>query len=59
MPRARAEEMARELLDASGEAVGYLLKDRVADMIEFADAIRRIADGGVVLDDDFALLGTA
>ena len=50
---------ARELLDASGEAVGYLLKDRVADMTEFADAIRRIADGAVVLDDAFALVGTA
>jgi class 3 adenylate cyclase/CheY-like chemotaxis protein len=50
---------ARELLDASGEAVGYLLKDRVADMTEFAGAIERIADGAVVLDDDFALLGTA
>jgi CheY-like chemotaxis protein len=50
---------ARELLDASGEAVGYLLKDRVADMTEFADAIRQIADGAVVLDDAFALVGTA
>ncbi|HXV33885.1 MAG TPA: response regulator [Gaiellaceae bacterium] len=50
---------ARELLEASGEAVGYLLKDRVADMTEFAGAIRRIADGDVVLDDEFALVGTA
>jgi class 3 adenylate cyclase/CheY-like chemotaxis protein len=50
---------ARELLDASSDAVGYLLKDRVADMTEFAGAIRRIADGEVVLDDEFALLGTA
>ena len=50
---------ARELLDASGEGVGYLLKDRVADMTEFAGAIRRIAEGDVVLDDEFALLGTA
>jgi class 3 adenylate cyclase/CheY-like chemotaxis protein len=50
---------ARELLDTSSEAVGYLLKDRVADMTEFADAIRRIADGAVVLDDAFTLVGTA
>ena len=41
---------ARELLEASDGGVGYLLKDRVADMTEFADAIRRIADGEVVLD---------
>ena len=41
---------ARELL-ASGEgAVGYLLKDRVSDVAEFVDALRRIADGGTVLD---------
>ncbi|WP_408897584.1 response regulator [Nocardioides sp. R1-1] len=41
---------ARELL-ASGEgAVGYLLKDRVSDIGEFADALRRVADGGTVLD---------
>lgn len=41
---------ARELL-ASGEgAVGYLLKDRVADVAEFVDALRRVVDGGTVLD---------
>lgn len=41
---------ARELL-ASGEgAVGYLLKDRVSDVAEFVDALRRVADGGTVLD---------
>lgn len=41
---------ARELL-ASGEgAVGYLLKDRVADVAEFADALRRVIQGGTVLD---------
>ena len=43
---------ARELLEASDEGVGYLLKDRVADMTEFANALRRIADGEVVLDVD-------
>ena len=41
---------ARELLATSDRGVGYLLKDRVADMIEFADAIRRVAAGEVVLD---------
>lgn len=41
---------ARELL-ASGEgSVGYLLKDRVSDVAEFVDALRRVADGGTVLD---------
>jgi class 3 adenylate cyclase/CheY-like chemotaxis protein len=47
---------ARELLEASGEGVGYLLKDRVADMTEFADALRRIADGEVVLDAEIGAL---
>ena len=43
---------ARELL-ASGEgAVGYLLKDRVADVGEFVDALRRVAAGGTVLDPE-------
>ncbi|MEI2776843.1 MAG: response regulator transcription factor [Tetrasphaera sp.] len=43
---------ARELL-ASGEgAVGYLLKDRVADAREFVDSVRRVAGGGTVLDPE-------
>lgn len=43
---------ARELL-ASGEgAVGYLLKDRVSDVTEFVDAVRRVAAGGTVLDPE-------
>ncbi len=43
---------ARELL-ASGEgAVGYLLKDRVADVAEFVDGLRRVAAGGTVLDPE-------
>jgi DNA-binding NarL/FixJ family response regulator len=41
---------ARELL-ASGEGgIGYLLKDRVGDVAEFVDALRRVANGGTVLD---------
>ncbi|WP_182526250.1 response regulator transcription factor [Nocardioides dongkuii] len=43
---------ARELL-ASGEgAVGYLLKDRVADVEEFVEGVRRVAAGGTVLDPE-------
>ncbi len=43
---------ARELL-ASGEgAVGYLLKDRVADVGEFVEGVRRVAAGGTVLDPE-------
>lgn len=40
---------ATELL-ASGEGVGYVLKDRVADLEQFATAVRRVADGGSALD---------
>ena len=43
---------ARELL-ASGEgAVGYLLKDRVADVDGFVASVRQVADGGTVLDPE-------
>jgi DNA-binding NarL/FixJ family response regulator len=41
---------AMELLAESAEGVGYLLKDRVSDVREFADAVRRVADGGSALD---------
>jgi DNA-binding NarL/FixJ family response regulator len=41
---------AFELLSESAEGVGYLLKDRVSDLAEFADAVRRVAGGGSVLD---------
>ena len=34
----------------SAEGVGYLLKDRVSDLEQFADAVRRVADGGSALD---------
>ena len=40
---------ARELL-AGGGGVGYLLKDRVTSLDDFADAIRRVHEGGTVLD---------
>ena len=41
---------AFELLSESAERVGYLLKDRVADFDGFASSVRRIAEGGSVLD---------
>jgi DNA-binding NarL/FixJ family response regulator len=41
---------ALELLQESAEGVGYLLKDRVAEVQELTDAIRRVADGGSALD---------
>jgi DNA-binding NarL/FixJ family response regulator len=41
---------AMELLAESAEGVGYLLKDRIADVREFADAVRRVGDGGSALD---------
>jgi class 3 adenylate cyclase/CheY-like chemotaxis protein len=50
---------ARELLETSEESVGYLLKDRVADMKEFAGALRRIANGEVVLDAEIDALASS
>jgi DNA-binding NarL/FixJ family response regulator len=44
------KEYALDLLSESAEGVGYLLKDRVADVTEFADAVRRVGDGGSALD---------
>jgi DNA-binding NarL/FixJ family response regulator len=41
---------AFELLSDSAERVGYLLKDRVADLAALADAVRRVGSGGSVLD---------
>lgn len=41
---------ALDLLAESAEGVGYLLKDRVSDVREFAAAVQRVADGGSALD---------
>jgi DNA-binding NarL/FixJ family response regulator/class 3 adenylate cyclase len=41
---------ALELLSESAEGIGYLLKDRVSDLDEFAAAVRRVAEGGSALD---------
>ena len=43
---------AMELISEGGKGVGYLLKDRVSDVEELADAIRRVAAGGVVIDPE-------
>ncbi len=43
-------DYAMELLSESAEGVGYLLKDRVSDVTEFAAAVRRVAEGGSALD---------
>ncbi|GAA4145591.1 response regulator transcription factor [Actinomadura keratinilytica] len=43
---------ARELLSDSTGGVGYLLKDRVSDVGQFVDAVRRVAEGGTALDPD-------
>jgi DNA-binding NarL/FixJ family response regulator len=41
---------ALELLSESAEGVGYLLKDRVSDIDEFAASVRRVGEGGSALD---------
>ena len=47
------EEMyAGELMESGAEGVGYLLKDRVADVTEFLGALERIAAGETVLDPE-------
>jgi DNA-binding NarL/FixJ family response regulator len=43
-------DYALELLAESSEGVGYLLKDRVADVEEFTSAVRRVGQGGSALD---------
>jgi DNA-binding NarL/FixJ family response regulator len=43
---------ARELLTDSAGGVGYLLKDRVANVAQFVDAVRRVAGGGTVMDPE-------
>ncbi len=46
------EEYASELLADHPGGVGYLLKDRVADVSEFVESARRVAAGGTVLDPE-------
>jgi DNA-binding NarL/FixJ family response regulator len=42
--------LAMQLLAESADGVGYLLKDRVSDVPEFLDALRRVAAGGSAVD---------
>jgi DNA-binding NarL/FixJ family response regulator len=46
------ESYALELLADNAEGVGYLLKDRVSDLDNFLDAVRRVAAGGSALDPE-------
>jgi DNA-binding NarL/FixJ family response regulator len=46
------ESYAVELLSGGAGGVGYLLKERVADVEEFLDAVRRVANGGTAIDPD-------
>ena len=41
---------ADQLIESDARGTGYLLKDRVADVAEIADAVRRVARGGSVID---------
>ena len=43
---------ARELLTDRTGGVGYLLKDRVSDVAQFVDTVRRVAAGGTVMDPE-------
>ena len=42
--------LALQLLSDSAERVGYLLKDRISDVRDFTDAVRRVARGGSAID---------
>jgi DNA-binding NarL/FixJ family response regulator len=45
-------EYASELLESGAGSVGYLLKDRVADVSEFLSTVERVARGGTALDPE-------
>jgi DNA-binding NarL/FixJ family response regulator len=46
------EQYALELLADDAAGVGYLLKSRVSDVDRFAEAVRRVAEGGSALDPE-------
>jgi DNA-binding NarL/FixJ family response regulator len=46
------ERYATELLSGDSTGVGYLLKQRVADVRDFLDALERVARGGTALDPE-------
>jgi len=48
--------LAMKLLGHGSRGVGYLLKERVSDLSEFTDAVRRVGTGGTAIDPDVARL---
>ncbi len=50
------EHYVSTLLSEGAEGVGYLLKDRIADLSRFTEAIHRVAEGGSVLDPEVVAL---
>ncbi len=46
------ERYATDLIGGGTEGVGYLLKERVADVADFVGAVRRVAEGGTVIDPE-------
>jgi DNA-binding NarL/FixJ family response regulator len=46
------EHYVMRLLEDGAEGVGYLLKDRVAEVDRFVESVRRVADGGSALDPE-------
>jgi DNA-binding NarL/FixJ family response regulator len=50
------EEYVADLVAEDAEGVGYLLKDRVADIEAFTSAVRRVAEGGSALDPEVVSL---
>jgi DNA-binding NarL/FixJ family response regulator len=46
------ERYATELIGDNPDGVGYLLKDRVAEVEDFVEAVRRVADGDTALDPE-------
>jgi DNA-binding NarL/FixJ family response regulator len=46
------ERYATDLIGGGARGVGYLLKERVSDVSEFIDAVRRIAAGGTAIDPE-------
>jgi len=46
------ERYATDLLAGDTAGIGYLLKDRVADVSDFLDAVRRVGNGGTALDPE-------
>jgi DNA-binding NarL/FixJ family response regulator len=43
---------ATELLEVATSGLGYLLKDRVGDVLDFLDALESVAEGGVIIDPE-------